>query len=202
LKNPQVQFFKIFYSNGCYTFEEGLTTELGKIKERVSENIPVKWSNFTEAGINGLMMTAAEHKMNWTRGKDHGGLVRLIVVLTDDATHDGVPTYGYGVNNKKPRKPVKGDGTDKCETMKGATAADANKVLGRDQISVYVLLLARVPSMLKAWKEKLGSMTDIRYRIQGLDDSKEEILENLGVFIDLLSGDVGKVNCNTCCTVT
>lgn len=138
--------------------------------------------------------------MGWTRGKDQGGLVRLIVVVTDDATHDGGPFHG--THDGKKRMPVRGDGTDKCETMFGATAQDANKVLGNDQISVYVLVHARIQSAWNTWRDKLGSMVDVRFRMQSAEDGKDEILKGMSHFIDQLSADVGKVDCSRCCVVT
>lgn len=172
---------------------------MGIIKERVSEKIQVKYSNGSDAGINGLLMTSVETQMGWTRGKDIGGLVRLIVVVTDTGTFDGGPLYG--THNGQARKPVKGDGTDKCETMKGVTVTEANKVMGRDQISVYVLVQTKRQSMWNIWRDKLVGMLNVRHKIQSSDDSREEILQKISMFIDQLSGDVGKVDCNQCCTV-
>lgn len=141
-------------------------------------------------------MTGAETKMGWTRGKNQPGLVRIIVVVTNDGTNVDGPTYG--THNGQPRKALRGDGTDKCETMKNAKASDANRVLGRDKIAVYALVKAQTQFEWNTWRDELRKMKDVKARMQNWDSNKRDILKKLTAFIDELGKDVEKVNCDLC----
>ncbi|CAL8140206.1 unnamed protein product [Orchesella dallaii] len=159
---------------GCYKLEKPFTTrhiEYKSVQDQL-DRVQLLPSKNTENIVSAVSWAIVDKKIGWSSDPE---MKKVVLLVTDVYDHGNVNLY-----NPRSRKPSRLDGSDTCSNNLPVKLEEAQKLLKRHKVIIYILLSHNIQyvNSVKDWYKKNTDVFGVPFKISYFfDDKKNKTVE-------------------------